>query len=74
LILIEGQRHVEIPEVLLKILLEQRLLDTFNEQSYSTRKELVRKVLDVKKEETLQKRIHEVVNHLKKQIKSDDLI
>jgi competence transcription factor ComK len=66
LTLIEGRRDVDIPEVLTTFLNEHQLMDLFNQASYSNRKEMVRKIVDAKKPETLQKRLNELLESLKK--------
>jgi len=65
LTLIEGRRDVEIPEVLAHFLNEHQLMDVFNQASYSNRKEMVRKVVEAKKPETLDKRLNELLILLK---------
>ena len=62
--LIEGTREVEIPEMLLKFLNKKKLMNSFNALSYSIRKEMVRKIVDAKKPETLEKRLIELENSL----------
>lgn len=64
LTLIEGTREVELPEALKTTLLKTQLLEKFNAQSYSNRKEWVRRILEAKKPETLQKRLDEIVTLL----------
>lgn len=66
LTLIEGRREVEIPEFMMTFLNEHQLIESFNQTAYSNRKEMVRKVLDAKKPETLQKRLNELLESLKK--------
>jgi len=58
-------RNVEVPLVLIQILKENNLLDLFDKQSYSNRKEMVRLVVDAKKEDTKIKRLSQIVNQLK---------
>ncbi len=65
LTLIEGRRDVEIPEVLARFLNEHQLMDVFNQAAYSNRKEMVRKVVEAKKPETLDKRLNELLTQLK---------
>jgi uncharacterized protein YdeI (YjbR/CyaY-like superfamily) len=62
--LIEGTRKVEIPEILLNFLIKKKLINSFNALSYSIRKEMVRKIVDAKKPETLEKRLIELENNL----------
>ena len=64
LTLITGERVIEIPEVLLTMLKTHRLEDSFNSLSYSTRKEMIRKIVDAKKVETLEKRLQELIHTL----------
>lgn len=58
-------RNVDIPFELIQILNENNLLDLFEKQSYSNRKEMVRLVVDSKKEDTKIKRLNQIVNQLK---------
>lgn len=58
-------RNVEVPLELIQILKENNLLDLFDKQSYSNRKEMVRLVVDAKKEDTKIKRLSQIVNQLK---------
>lgn len=58
-------RNVEVPVELIQILKENNLLELFEKQSYSNRKEMVRLVVDAKKEDTKIKRMSQIVNQLK---------
>lgn len=58
-------RNVEVPVELIQILKENNLLELFDKQSYSNRKEMVRLVVDAKKEDTKIKRLSQIVNQLK---------
>ncbi len=58
-------RNVEVPVELIQILKENNLLELFEKQSYSNRKEMVRLVVDAKKEDTKIKRLSQIVNQLK---------
>jgi len=58
-------RNVEVPVELIQILKENNLLELFDKQSYSNRKEMVRLVVDAKKEDTKFKRLSQIVNQLK---------
>src|SRR5690606_34629235 len=66
LTLVEGKREVDIPVIMKDVLDEHQLSNTFNNLSYSVRKEWARKVQDAKRPETLQKRLDELVESLKK--------
>lgn len=66
LTLIEGKREVLVPDNMKKILEEHLLTNTFHNLSYSVRKEWVRKISDAKRPETLDKRLSELVESLKK--------
>ncbi len=56
---------MEVPVELIQILKENNLLELFEKQSYSNRKEMVRLVVDAKKEDTKIKRLSQIVNQLK---------
>ena len=58
-------RNVEVTVELIQILKENNLLELFEKQSYSNRKEMVRLVVDAKKEDTKIKRLSQIVNQLK---------
>lgn len=58
-------RNVDVPVELILILKENNLLELFDKQSYSNRKEMVRLVVDAKKEDTKIKRLSQIVNQLK---------
>lgn len=58
-------RNVEVPVELIQFLKENNLLELFEKQSYSNRKEMVRLVVDAKKEDTKIKRLSQIVNQLK---------
>ena len=60
LTLIEGKREVEVPEVLKVYLEAHDLMNNFHGLSYSVKKEMVRKVLEAKKPETLEKRLQDL--------------
>ena len=66
LTLIEGKREVLVPDNMKKILEEHLLTNTFQNLSYSARKEWVRKISDAKRPETLDKRLSELVESIKK--------
>ena len=57
-------RNVEVPVELIQILKENNLLELFEKQSYLNRKEMVRLVVDAKKEDTKMKRLSQIVNQL----------
>ena len=57
-------RNVEVPLELIQILKDNNLLELFDKQSYSNRKEMVRLVVDAKKEDTKMKRLSQIVNQL----------
>lgn len=65
LTLIEGNREVSLPDVMKDKLDENNLTDSFMKLSYSNRKEWVRKVIESKKPETLEKRLYELIEQLK---------
>nr|QOV08893.1 hypothetical protein HULAa55C9_00008 [uncultured Actinomycetes bacterium]QOV09089.1 hypothetical protein HULAa32G3_00009 [uncultured Actinomycetes bacterium] len=56
-----GRREVEIPQDLQEALETQNVLETFQNLSYSKRREFVRQVEDAKTEATRERRIHKVV-------------
>lgn len=58
-------RNLEVPLELIQILKDNNLLELFDKQSYSNRKEMVRLVVDAKKEDTKMKRLSQIVNQLK---------
>ena len=58
-------RDVEIPDSLAQLLNENQLFEVFQGQSYSARKEMVRIILETKKEETRIKRLNQVIEQLK---------
>lgn len=58
-------RDVEIPDSLAQLLNENQLFEVFQGQSYSARKEMVRIILEAKKEETRIKRLNQVIEQLK---------
>lgn len=60
LTLIEGKREVEVPDVLKSYLDKHDLTNNFHALSYSVKKEMVRKVLEAKKPETLEKRLQDL--------------
>ena len=59
-----GHREVDMPEDLIAALTEAGLRDTFEELTYSKRKEFARQVAEAKAEETRQKRIAKVLGML----------
>lgn len=58
-------RNVDIPDELRNSLIEYNLLEIFEHQSYSNRKEMVRLIMDAKKEDTKSKRLNQVIQQLK---------
>ena len=60
-----GMRVINLPEYFKEKLVEKNLLDVFEAQSYSNRKEIVRQIMDAKKEETRYKRIGQIIDDLK---------
>lgn len=65
LILESKNRDVEIPEDLRYHLIDQKLMDLFLSLSYSTRKEMVRMIVEAKKEETRLNRMNQVILQLR---------
>lgn len=64
-LILEGtNRIVEIPEVLKQIFIERNVLEVFASQSYSNRKEMVRQIVESKKEETRMNRINQIIDQL----------
>lgn len=64
-LILEGlNRTVEIPEVLKQIFIEHNVLDVFENQSYSNRKEMIRQIVESKKEVTRVKRINQMIEQL----------
>lgn len=64
-LVLEGtNRTVELPDVLKQIFLEREVLEVFENQSYSNRKEMVRQIVESKKEETRVKRINQIIEQL----------
>lgn len=58
-------RNVDVPIELIQILNDNNLLELFEKQSYSARKEMVRLIVDAKKEDTKTKRLNQLINQLK---------
>jgi uncharacterized protein YdeI (YjbR/CyaY-like superfamily) len=64
-LVLEGtNRTVELPDALKQIFIERNVLDVFENQSYSNRKEIVRQIVESKKEETRIKRINQTIEQL----------
>lgn len=64
-LVLEGtNRTVELPDALKQIFIERSVLDVFEKQSYSNRKEMVRQIVESKKEETRIKRINQIIEQL----------
>ena len=59
-----GRRDVELPEELKAALVGAGLLEVFEEQSYSKRKEFARQVAEAKALETKQSRIEKIISEL----------
>jgi len=57
-------RSLPLPEELSRAIEENRLVETFEAQSYSARKEHIRQVVEAKKEETKKKRIQQIIEQL----------
>lgn len=60
-----SNRELEIPDNLKDVLMSNHVLDIFETQSYSKRKEMIRLVVSAQKEETKQKRMYDIVIQLK---------
>jgi len=58
-------RNVDVPVELIQILNDNNLLELFEKQSYSARKEMVRLIMDAKKEDTKTKRLNQLIHQLK---------
>lgn len=64
-LILEGtNRTVELPDALKQIFIERNVLEVFENQSYSNRKEMVRQIVESKKEETRVKRINLIIDQL----------
>lgn len=64
-LILEGtNRIVELPDALKQIFIEKNVLELFAKQSYSNRKEMVRQIVESKKEETRIKRINQIIEQL----------
>lgn len=64
-LILEGtNRVVELPDALKQIFIERNVLEVFEKQSYSNRKEMVRQIVESKKEETRIKRINQIIEQL----------
>jgi len=64
-LILEGtNRVVELPDALKQIFIERNVLEMFEKQSYSNRKEMVRQIVESKKEETRIKRINQIIEQL----------
>ena len=64
-LILEGtNRTVELPDVLKQIFIERNVLDVFELQSYSNRKEMMRQIVESKKEETRLNRINQIIDQL----------
>ena len=59
-----GVREVQMPAELTKALADAKLLETFNAQTYSKRKEFARQVSEAKTDETQARRIAKVLDSL----------
>jgi bifunctional DNA-binding transcriptional regulator/antitoxin component of YhaV-PrlF toxin-antitoxin module len=57
----DGYRHVDVPSALRDALAARNLSATFNDLTYSKRKEFARQVSDAKSEETRARRIEKVI-------------
>jgi bifunctional DNA-binding transcriptional regulator/antitoxin component of YhaV-PrlF toxin-antitoxin module len=57
----DGYRHVDVPSALRYALAARNLSATFNDLTYSKRKEFARQVSDAKSEETRARRIEKVI-------------
>lgn len=64
LVLEGANRVVELPDALKQIFIERKVLEVFENQSYSNRKEMVRQIVESKKEETRIKRINQIIEQL----------
>ncbi|HET6784473.1 MAG TPA: YdeI/OmpD-associated family protein [Erysipelotrichaceae bacterium] len=64
LVLEGANRVVELPDALKQIFIERNVLEVFENQSYSNRKEMVRQIVESKKEETRIKRINQIIEQL----------
>jgi uncharacterized protein YdeI (YjbR/CyaY-like superfamily) len=64
LVLESKSRNLLLPEELSKALEENQLAETFEKQTYSTRKEYIRLVVEAKKDETRAKRIKQIIEQL----------
>lgn len=60
-----SNRELEIPDNLKDVLMSNHVLDIFETQSYSKRKEMISLVVSAQKEETKQKRMYDIVIQLK---------
>jgi len=64
-LVLEGlDRTVKLPDALKQIFIERNLIEVFDKQSYSNRKEMVRQIVESKKEETRVKRINQIIEQL----------
>lgn len=59
-----GYREVQIPDVLVHALKENKLTDTFHNLTYSKRKEFARLVSEAKGDETKKNRIDKIIKYL----------
>lgn len=66
----EAERTVAIPPELAKLLKNERLTETFDNLSYTHRKEYCRWITEAKKEETRQARLAKAVDMLKAGVKT----
>lgn len=60
----DGYRQVDVPAELAKALVVSGLRETYDQQNYSTRKELARQVREAKADDTKQRRIAKIVEQL----------
>lgn len=59
-----ANRIVEVPQDFHDLLVKHQLLETFEAQSYSNRKEMIRQIVESKKDETRIKRSNQIVEQL----------
>jgi hypothetical protein len=66
----EEERRLEVPEDLATLLKKEGLFRSFEEMSYTHRKEYCRWITEAKKEETRQRRLEKSVDLLKRGVKT----
>lgn len=65
LVLMSKNRDLLLPDELSKAIESNQLVESFDAQSYSVRKEFIRRVVDAKKAETKDMRIQQIIDELK---------